>query len=91
MLSRDEQVLFRRSVERLNEAYDAHRRMKTPGHPQWPASLRIKPVSAAPGIWEITWSFSGPDGRATFEFVNIDGELAIRWRRIGGHAIFRAP
>ncbi|MCL5265766.1 MAG: hypothetical protein M1343_11370 [Chloroflexi bacterium] len=42
-------------------------------------------------IWEMTWSFSGPDGRATFELASIDGEPAIRWRRIGNHRIFREP
>jgi hypothetical protein len=39
----------------------------------------------------LTWSFSGPDGRATFEFVTIDGELGILWRRIGDHRIFMRP
>jgi hypothetical protein len=39
----------------------------------------------------MTWSFSGPDGRATFEWVLVDGEPGIRWRRIGGHAIFGSP
>ena len=38
----------------------------------------------------MTWSFAGPDGRATFEWILIDGELAIRWRRIGGHEVFDA-
>lgn len=57
----------------------------------WPASLRVKAVESAPGIWEMTWSFSGPDGRATFEWVQIEGALGGRWRRIGGHAIFRRP
>ena len=50
-----------------------------------------KYVEGAPGVHEMTWSFSGPDGRATFEWVRIDGELAVRWRRIGGHRIFRQP
>jgi hypothetical protein len=39
----------------------------------------------------MTWSFAGPDGGATFEFIGIEGELAIRWRRIGGHDIFGRP
>ena len=47
------------------------------------------------GIWEMTWSFSGPDGRATWEWTTVteDGEElpAIRWRRIGNHAILRDP
>ena len=57
----------------------------------WPASLRVRDVESAPGIWEMTWSFSGPDGRATFEWVRIDGVQAVRWRRIGDHRIFREP
>ena len=55
----------------------------------WPASLRVKDVEGAPGVLEMTWSFSGPDGRATFEWVQIDGQLAVRWRRIGDHRIFK--
>ena len=30
-----------------------------------------------------------PDGRATWEWVDIDGESGVLWRRIGDHAIFR--
>jgi hypothetical protein len=59
--------------------------------PRWPAALRIKRVQGAPGIWELTWSFAGPDGRATFELIEVGGEPAIRWRRIGGHEIFAEP
>lgn len=58
---------------------------------KWPASLRVKPVEAAPGVFEVTFSFAGPDIRATFEWTTIDGELAVRWRRIGGHRIFSKP
>jgi hypothetical protein len=57
----------------------------------WPASLRVRVVVNAPGIWEMTWSFAGPDGRATFEWIRIAGQPGIRWRRIGGHAIFGEP
>jgi putative SOS response-associated peptidase YedK len=57
----------------------------------WPRSLRVKSVRGAPGVWEMTWSFAGPDGRATFEWVTIDAEPAIRWRRVGSHAIFSDP
>ncbi len=57
----------------------------------WPASLRVRRVVAAPGMWEMSWSFSGPDGRATLEWVVIDGRPAIRWRRVGTHAVFRDP
>ena len=41
-------------------------------------------------MWEVTWSFTGLDGRATFEYIDIDGELGIRWRRIGGHEILKS-
>src|ERR1700737_2000670 len=49
-----------------------------------------------PGIFEMTWSFSGPDGRATWERTTVlDGEggawPAVRWRRLGNHRIFRQP
>lgn len=57
----------------------------------WPASLRIKSVRGAGGVLEMTWSFASPDGRATFEFVTVDGELRLRWRRVGGHEVFRRP
>ena len=43
------------------------------------------------GVWDMTWSFSGPDGRATFEWVSVEGKIQIRWRRIGGHEIFKKP
>lgn len=66
------------------------RNIRRPPQP-WPASLRVKRVGSALGIWEITWSFSGPDGRATFEDVEAAAEILIRWRRIGGHEIFREP
>ena len=68
----------------------AARHVDDPGAP-WPASLRVKQVQGARGVWEMTWSFAGPDGRATFEWIKIDGEPAIRWRRVGGHAIFSEP
>jgi hypothetical protein len=39
----------------------------------------------------MTWSFAGPDGRATFELVTVDSELRCRWRWIGGHNVFTSP
>ena len=87
-LSDEEQELFKKAVRRLNDAYE-HRGDQP--LPQWPKALRVKDVEGAARIFELTWSFSGPDGRATFEFVTIDGEPAIRWRRIGGHRIFDHP
>ena len=63
--------------------------LQTP--PAWPKSLRVRDVEGASGIWEMTWSFAGPDGRATFEWITIEGEQAVRWRRVGGHEIFNDP
>jgi len=57
----------------------------------WPASLRFERISATGGICAVTWSFSGPDGRATFEFTTIDGMSCLVWRRIGHHGIYKRP
>jgi hypothetical protein len=57
------------------------------------AGLRVKGVKAARGVYEMTWSWSDPDGRATFEYgaqVH-EGEPHIIWRRIGTHIVFREP
>jgi hypothetical protein len=53
----------------------------------WPKGLRVKPVQGAPGIWEMTWSMKDPDGRATWEWTDVAGEAAIRWRRVGNHEV----
>lgn len=87
-LSSSEQDLFRRALRDFIEACDRHALDPSAA---WPASLRVKDVENAPGVLEMTWSFSGPDGRATFEWIQIDGRLAVRWRRIGGHVVFRKP
>lgn len=87
-LSAAERRLFLSALAAFVPACD--RFAAEPGVP-WPTALRVKPVQGAPGIWEMTWSFAGPDGRATFEFIQIDGALGVRWRRIGGHAVFRNP
>lgn len=88
-LSKGERELFLKVV---GEAFvpAAERRAANPSSP-WPKKLRVKAVAGATGIWELTWSFSGPDGRATFEWVAIDGEPGILWRRVGGHEIFGDP
>ena len=57
----------------------------------WPQSLRVKSVQGAPGILEMTWSFASPDGRATFELVTVEGDVRLRWRRVGDHDVFRRP
>jgi len=88
-LSDEEKDEFRRAVrEQFHPALERHR--KEPGEP-WPKPLRVKGISGAKGIWEMTWSFTDPDGRATWEWAEVDGETGIRWRRVGSHAIFKDP
>jgi hypothetical protein len=80
---------FKRVV-REHFAPALERRLATPGR-AWPDALRVKDVEGAPGVWEMTWSFTDPDGRATWEWIEIEGEPGIRWRRVGSHAIFKSP
>jgi hypothetical protein len=92
-LSPAEQDLFRQAVRDFNRGCDEFVRTRDPS--SWPASLRVKAVRGAAGVWEMTWSFSGPDGRATWEWAELAGDEgtqpAVRWRRIGDHRIFRSP
>ena len=83
-----EREMFRAAVRAMNQAAGAE---QDPRRVAWPATLRIKAVANAPGVWEMTWSFAGPDGRATFEFVRVDATLGVRWRRVGGHSVLRQP
>jgi hypothetical protein len=64
---------------------------KDPKHYSWPRSLRFEHLTGTKGILVVTWSFSGPDGRATFEFEVVDGETYLVWRRVGLHSIYRRP
>lgn len=57
----------------------------------WPGSLRVKSVRGARAVMEMTWSFASPDGRSTFELVTVNGELRVRWRRVGDHQVFKNP
>jgi hypothetical protein len=84
-LPKRDQARFRKVfVEEFSPACDAFRADPSLSFPD---RLRVKPVVGARGLFEMTWSFSGPDGRATFEWIDLDGEPAIRWRRIGSHRI----
>lgn len=88
-LKREHLDEFRRVVrEKFVPACDAFAADPAVG---WPASLRVKAMRSAPGIMEMTWSFASPDGRATFEFVTVDDEPRVRWRRVGDHRVFTAP
>ena len=77
--------------ERLPEFVEACDRFAADQNARWPAASRVKDVMNAPGIWEVTFNFTGPDIRATFEWIRIGNELGLRWRRIGGHDIFTQP
>jgi hypothetical protein len=79
------------AVRKINSAHEQHETSGNTDRIRWPKNLRIRDVEDAAGVWEVTWSFSGPDGRATFEYFEVDGKLGIRWRRIGGHEIFSGP
>ena len=68
------------------EAYEAD-----PAGFLWPRSLRFERLKGTDGICSVTWSFAGPDGRATFEFSQVDGEPCLVWRRIGHHDIYQRP
>lgn len=87
-LTSEERALFREAIRQINEAYQ--RRGDQP-FPRWPASLRIKRMTDTRDIWEMTWSFSGPDGRATFALITVDDEVVLKWRRVGNHSIFDRP
>lgn len=84
MPKRDQKRFHKIVVDDFSPACDAFRAEPSLGFPD---RLRVKPVVGARGLFEMTWSFTGPDGRATFEWIDLDGEPAIRWRRIGNHRI----
>ncbi len=93
-LSASERELFRDAVRVFNDAADE---IASGALDTWPAKLRVRSVKGAAGVFEMTWSFSGPDGRATWEWVNTTDpktgrrERAVRWRRVGRHSIFTKP
>lgn len=80
---------FRKVVPRFHRVCLDY--LADPGGLVWPAALRVRQLTGARGIWEMTWSFASPDGRATFEFVTVEGERRLRWRRIGDHSVQRRP
>lgn len=54
------------------------------------ASLRIKGVQSAPGVFKLTWD---GDGRATWQYGPeiVPGEQHIVWLRGGTHDILNGP
>ena len=68
--------MFRLAAEAFNGASD--RWVEAKGPASWPGDLRVKAVVNVPGIFEMTWRFTGPDGRATWEWATVmdrDGRL----------------
>ena len=89
-LTKKEQELFREAVAIFNVAAD--RFAATGDISVWPTKLRVKSMTHAPGIFEMTWSFSVPDGRGTWEWISLVDENGrtqpvVRWRRTGRHDI----
>ena len=82
-LSPDQRAKFREAVTKFVED------LKRDGKAR--ASLRVRELKLAPGIFEMTWE--GSDGRATFQYGEPikDGMIHIIWRRVGKHIIFDVP
>jgi hypothetical protein len=88
-LPREHQKQFRLTVAEFHAACEKY--VSTHGSSPWPKRLRVRKMTSADRIWEMTWSFASPDGRATFEFVKREDEMRVLWRRIGNHSIYRNP
>jgi hypothetical protein len=56
------------------------------GKAPWPKALRIHRIGAN---YSMTWSFSGPDGRALFRIDDVEGEPVLVWLRVGSHSIYK--
>ena len=82
---------FRSVIGDFSKACDAYAARAADKVYRWPAGLRVKPMKSAPGVWEMTWSFASPDGRATFEFVRDEAGMLLRWRRVGDHDVYTRP
>ena len=87
-LSSAERGKFRGALREFIVAAAAYE--SSPGHFVWPKSLRVERLTGS-GVMAMTWSFSGPDGRATFQFETVGGEMFVVWRRVGRHHIYQQP
>lgn len=85
----EHRAIFRELIPSFSAACDGY--AADPGSFAWPGRLRVRRMISAPRVWEMTWSFAGPDGRATFEFVEQGGATCVRWRRIGTHRVYDDP
>jgi len=87
-LSGQHKALALAAVPAFNAACEE--KVKDPGTP-WPNGLRVHGVKGYSGVFAMTWCYEQPDGRATFEWIGIDGARGILWRRIGDHGIYQDP
>jgi hypothetical protein len=87
-LKKEESAAFRRVVPDFAAGCD---QFAVDPSFRWPRRLRVARLRGTGGLWEMTWSFASPDGRATFEFVRREGELVCRWRRMEDHGVFDSP
>jgi len=61
-------------------------RICAPSETPWPKRLRVHKIGE---VYSLTWSFSGPDGRALFTIgPDSDGE-PLTWLAIGYHDIYQ--
>lgn len=83
-LTAQQQTTFRKVI---TEAFVPD--LAAPDRPFRPG-LRVKGVTARPGVFEMTWD---NDSRATFSYgeERIPGQAHVIWRRVGTHAIFTPP
>jgi hypothetical protein len=59
------------------------------GTAPWPRRLRIHRIGE---VYSLTWSFSGPDGRALFTMgPDADGEPLLTWLATAYHDIDQEP
>lgn len=87
-LSREEKEAFTRALRVFIASCREYER--SPEHYVWPHSLRVERLTGT-RVMAMTWSFAGPDGRATFTIDGVEGNLMVTWRRVGRHSIYREP
>lgn len=92
-LTKAEQEMFRTAALEFSAACDSHGNSRA----AFLAKFRAKDVEGAKGVLEMTWSFAGPDRRATWEWTTVTGTVegvtrpTVMWRRVGSHRIFSNP
>lgn len=82
----EHRAMFKSCVADFNSGCERY--VRTGLMNSWRSSLPVARMRGAEPVWEMTWSFSGPDGRATFQLVERDGETVVLWRRVGSHQIY---